>query len=91
MAISTVISGAIIFGALMYLIFSLPTLMDNVLLVENTSTDISYLEEKISKTELSIESISASSGLDTFTLNLKNTGTEKLWDFKEFDLFVAWC
>ncbi len=77
MGLSTVISGAIIFGALLYALFLLPDLMDNVLSVESTSTEIFDLEDSISKTELNIESISASAGSSTFTLNLKNVGAAK--------------
>jgi hypothetical protein len=90
MGLSIVISGAIIFVALMFTLMNIPNVFDSILSVEEASSEISSLENSILQTDMKISSIAASSGFNDVTFILTNTGAEKLWNFDTFDIFVTY-
>jgi len=90
LGLSIVISGAIIMIAMLSVLFNLPVLMDSIKSVEETSSKILKLENKISQTDIELTSISASPGSDMVNLELFNNGNEKLWNWDKFDLFITY-
>lgn len=90
MGLSVVISGGIISIALIYVLFSISNFTDNFSSIEESSSQISSIENKILKTDMQISSITASSGLNEINFTLTNTGAEKLWNFDAFDLFITY-
>jgi archaellum component FlaF (FlaF/FlaG flagellin family) len=90
MGLSVVISGAIIMIALMFVLYSIPPLITSVTSVGETSTEISDLENTILQTEITLDSLVVSSSMPSFSFNLNNINTEKLWDYDNFDVLVTY-
>ena len=90
MGLSVAISGSIILFTLMAVLFTISTLVNSLVEVEDVSSQASVLEESISQTTTQIKSLSASSGSDIVQLSLANNGTEKLWNYEEFTLLVTY-
>jgi archaellum component FlaF (FlaF/FlaG flagellin family) len=90
MGLSVVISGAIIMIALMFVLYSIPPLITSVTSVGETSTEISDLENTILQTEITLDSLAVSSSMPSFSFNLNNINTEKLWDYDNFDVLVTY-
>ncbi len=90
MGLSIVISGAIIFVALMYALMSIPNVFDSILSVEEVSSEMSVLEDSISQTEISINPLLTTSGKSKVNFTLHNNGTEKLWNFEKFNVLVTY-
>ncbi len=90
MGLSVVISGAIIMVALMFVLYSIPPLITSVTSVGETSTEISDLENTILQTEITLDSLAVSSSMPSFSFNLNNINTEKLWDYDNFDVLVTY-
>lgn len=90
MGLSIVISGAIIFVALMYTLMNIPNVFDSILSVEEVSSEISVLEDSISQTEIRIDSIDADIGSNKVNFTLVNDGNEKLWNYDDFDVLITY-
>lgn len=75
---------------LMFVLYSLPGLMDSVTSIGETSSEISVVENSILQTSISIDSITAASGYPTITFNLNNEGSQKLWNYDDFELFITY-
>ncbi len=90
MGLSTVISGAIIFVALIYVLMNIPHVFDSILSVDEVSSEISVLEDSISNTEISINPLLTISGESTINFTLHNNGTEKLWNFEKFNVIITY-
>jgi archaellum component FlaF (FlaF/FlaG flagellin family) len=90
MGLSVVISGAIIFIALMYALMNIPNVFDSILSVEEVSSEISVLEDSISQTEISINPLVTQAGKSKINFTLHNNGTEKLWNFEKFNVLVTY-
>ena len=69
----------------MFIVFSIPILMEPIFHVEEASSQIKEIEDSILKTEVGITSVTADSSTD-----LLNTGDEKLFEFDEFDLLITY-
>ena len=76
--------------ALMYVLFSMPGLMDSVFSVDESSSEISVLESSILQTDISVDSLVGTVGVPLITFNLNNVGTEKLWDYDNFEIFITY-
>ena len=90
MGLSIVISGAIIFVALIYVLMTIPNVLDSISSVDEASSEISVLEDSISQTETSLNSLSALIGKSTVNFTLNNDGSEKLWNFEKFNLIITY-
>lgn len=76
--------------ALMFVLYSIPTLMTSITSVGDTSSDISDLENTILETDISVDSLSATAGGSTVIFNMNNIGSEKLWDYDNFEVFITY-
>ena len=90
MGLSTAISGAIILTTLVLVFMSIPGILDSIFSIEETSAVVSKVEESISNTQISLNSIEVLSGVSTVNFTLNNDGSEKLWDFEKFNLFISY-
>ncbi len=75
--------------ALMFVLFSMPSLMDSITSVGETSSEISVLENSILETDISIDTLAGTVGEPLITFNLNNDGSEKLWDYDNFEIFTT--
>lgn len=75
---------------LMFVLYSLPGLMDSVTSIGETSSEISAVENSILQTSISIDTITTSSGSNTVNFNLNNDGSQKLWNYDDFELFITY-
>ncbi len=76
--------------ALMFVLFSMPSLMDSITSVGETSSEISVLENSILDTSISVDTLSGTVGDPFITFNLNNDGSEKLWDYDNFEIFITY-
>ena len=90
MGLSIVISGAIIFIALIYVLMNIPHVFDSILSIDEASSEISVLEDSISQTEISINPLLTISGKSKINFTLHNNGTEKLWNFEKFNVLITY-
>lgn len=90
MGFSVVISSGIIFTAFMILLYSLPGFLDPVFSIGDASKQSSQTINSVLKTEISLKSLVASPGSPNINFTLNNEGNEKLWRFKDFDLFISY-
>ena len=90
MGLSIAISGAIILTTLVILYMSMIGILDSVLSIEETSTAVSELEKSISNTKISLNSLELLSGFSSVNFTLNNDGSEKLWNFEKFNLFISY-
>ena len=90
MGLSTAISGAIILTTLVMLFMTMPGILDSVFSIEETSKVVSKLEKSIFDTEIRLESLEALSGVSSVNFTLNNEGSEKLWDYEKFNLFISY-
>lgn len=90
MGLSVVVSGAIIMFALVYILLTVPGIVNQTTTITKASSDISEVEDSILRTNISIDTISASSGSSEIDFTVSNSGTEKLWDYSKFTLIVTY-
>jgi len=76
--------------ALMFVLFSMPGLMDSITSVGETSSEISVLENSILETNISIDTLAGTVGEPLITFNLNNDGSEKLWNYDKFEIFITY-
>ncbi len=75
---------------LISLLMTLPGVLDKASIIQEATTEKSNLENTISKTFVESSSLQATLGSDVISFTFTNIGTEKLWDFEEFDLFITY-
>jgi len=90
MGLSVAIAGAIVLSVLMFVLMSMNGMTGNIFSVGDASTQISELENTIHKTDISLETLFAQSGLATVNFTLNNDDQEKLWNFDEFNVIVEY-
>ena len=90
MGLSVAISGGIILTVFVLILFSLPSLADKMFSIGDTTTQVTQHEQEISNTEISIDQISVLAGSSIVNFTLNNDGSEKLWNFQNFNLFIEY-
>ena len=90
MGLSVAIAGAIVMLTMIFMLFSIPNVVDNIFTIGDASLKASILEEIISQTSTQIMSLSASSGSDIVQFSLANNGSEKLWNYEKFTLLITY-
>ena len=90
MGLSIAISGGIVLFALIYILLTLPGIVDQTVSITKASTEISEVENSMLKTNISLQSIYAVSGSRAINFTVNNSGTEKLWNFEKFNLLVTY-
>ncbi len=89
MGLSIAVSGAIVMAALMYVLISMPGLVDSIYSVNEVSSEVSTLEGSIIQTDITLDFLAADSTSDYINFTVNNVGKEKLWNFDDFDLIIT--
>jgi len=89
MGLSIAVSAAIIMAALMYVLISMPGLVDSIYSVNEVSSEVSTLEGSIIQTDITLDFLAADSTSDYVNFTVNNVGKEKLWNFDDFDLIIT--
>ncbi len=89
MGLSIAVSGAIIMAALMYVLISMPGLVDSIYSVNEVSSEVSTLEGSIIQTDITLDFLAADSTSDYVNFTVNNVGKEKLWNFDDFDIIIT--
>ena len=90
MGLSVAITGSIILFTLLAVLFTVSTMVNSLISVNDVSSQSSLLDDSISQTSTQIKSLTASSGNDYVELTLSNNGTEKLWNYDDFTLLITY-
>src|SRR3989304_7036570 len=90
MGLSVAISGGIILTVFMLILLSLPGFVDKMFSIGDITSQVTQHEQEISNTEINVEQISVLVGSSTVNFTLNNVGSEKLWNFEDFDLFIEY-
>src|SRR3989337_1342693 len=90
MGLSVAISGGIILTVFVLLLLSLPGFMDKIFSIGDVTSQVSQHEQVISNTKLSMDHLSVLAGKSKVNFTLNNDGSEKLWNFKDFNLFIEY-
>lgn len=90
MGLSVAISGGIILTVFVIILFSLPGLAEKMFSIGDITTQVTQHEQEISNTEISISNLSVLVGSSRVNFTLNNDGSEKLWNFADFDLFIEY-
>jgi len=90
MGLSVAIAGGIILSVLMLVMMSITGLAGNIFSIGSVTTQVSDLENTIDNTDISLETLFASTTLQTVNFTLNNDDTEKLWNFDDFNVLVEY-
>jgi len=90
MGLSVAISGGIILTVFMLILLSLPGFVDKMFSIGDITSQVSKQEQKISKTDISLETLFATSGSPYVNFTLNNDDREKLWNFEKFNVIVEY-
>jgi len=90
MGLSVAISGGIILTVFVLLLLSLPGLADKMFSIGDITSQVTQHEQKISNTEISMNYLSQLVGKSKVNFTLGNDGSEKLWNFEDYDLFIEY-
>src|SRR3990170_3075689 len=90
MGLSVAISGGIILTVFVLILLSLPGLADKMFSIGDITSQVSQHEKKISDTQLSMVYLSELVGKSKVNFTLNNDGSEKLWNFEDYDLFIEY-
>ncbi len=84
------IAGGITISAILLIFSIIPNLTDSLSTEVTTRSEIFEVSNALSKTNMNITTIVANSGTDVINFNFTNDGTEKLWNYKDFDLLITY-
>jgi hypothetical protein len=90
MGLSVAISGGIILTVFVLVLLSLPGLADKMFSIGDISSQVSKSDLKITHTDISLESLFATSGSPYVNFTLNNDDREKLWKFEKFNVIVEY-
>src|SRR3972149_893975 len=90
MGLSVAISGGIILTVFMLILLSLPGFVDKMFSIGDITSQVSQHEQAISKTDISLETLFATSGSPYVNFTLNNDDQEKLWNFEKFNVIVEY-
>jgi len=90
LAISNAAAGGIMLVTMIVIVMMTPNILDKMLALQESSSDISAIENEIFDTQVEISSLSGSPGGKVINFTLSNVGEQKLWKFDKFDLFVTY-
>lgn len=90
MGLSVAISGGIVLTVFVIMLFSLPGLADKMFSIGDITTQVTQHQQEIAKTDISLETLFATSGSPSVNFTLNNDDTEKLWNFEKFNVIVEY-
>jgi len=90
MGLSVAIAGGIILSVLMLVMMSMAGLAGNIFSIGSVTTQVSDIENSIDDTDISLETLFASSTDPRVNFTLNNDDKEKLWNFNEFNVLIEY-
>ena len=90
MGLSFAISAGIVMMVVFYVMLTIPGLVDDTISLSGAATEASQLEKSIANTDIDIPTISMTAGLDTLDFSLTSEGSQKLWNYEKFNVFVTY-
>ena len=90
MGLSVAIAGGIMMFTFVYVMMTIPGIVDKTISITEASSDISKVEDSITKTIMNVNSVSASIGSKVITFSIDNSGTEKLWNYQKFNIIITY-
>jgi len=90
MGLSVAISGGIILTVFVLILLSLPGLAEKMFSIGDITSQVSELDDLVSKTEISIEEMYTKTGSPRVNFTLNNEGSITLWDFNNFNVLVEY-
>ena len=90
MGLSVAISGGIILTVFVLILLSFPGFVDKMFSIGDVTSQVAQFDKSISDTEISMNYLSELVGSSKVNFTLNNDGSEKLWNFIDFDLFIEY-
>ena len=89
MGISNALAGGIIMMGLVYVLLSVPGLVDRHFAVSSALLQRTQADDLAQETSITISSLSLASA-DTVSVTISNTGNTKLWEYSEFTVIATY-
>jgi len=77
-------------GVFISVLFTMPGILENITSIQEVSSEVKVLENSIRNTDVNIVDLEAEAGSIMVNFTLNNNGTEKLWDFENFNLLITY-
>ncbi|NDB51033.1 MAG: hypothetical protein EB149_07940 [Thaumarchaeota archaeon] len=90
MGLSVSIGGAIIIFTISYMIMMFPSILDASTSLTNTASQRASLDDSILKSNIELSLLSSTSPSSLVSFDIKNTGSEKMWDFSKFNIIATY-
>jgi|GEM_PF-1363373 len=90
MGLSAAISGGIMMVAFVMILMMLPPILENIFSVQEAGSSRSDHNDVISNTDISTRRLETQVGSSKVNFTLVNEGSENLWKFENFDMFVEY-
>jgi len=90
MGLSVAIAGGIVLSVLMLVLMTMAGFVGNMFTIGDVSKQVSDHDNAISKTDISISRVEALVGSSLLNFTLNNDGSEKLWNYDDFNLFIEY-
>lgn len=91
MGLSVAIAGGIVMFAMIYVMLTIPNMIDQTVSISRASSEMLEVESSILRTNMLVSSLVVTDSENGYVeINVQNTGTEKLWDFEKFDLLITY-
>lgn len=90
MGLGIAIAGSISIVVVFMVITVIPGTTDKLVDVIDARSQINTIQKKISSTDLQISSLTAEVGSDIFAFDLKNIGSEKIWNYDQFNFIITY-
>lgn len=90
MGLSVAISGGIMIVAFAMVMMMLPSIVENIYSIQQVSTSISEHNDMISKTDISTRRLETEIASPYVNFTLVNQGSNALWKFDSFNLYVEY-
>jgi len=77
-------------GVFISVLFTMPGILENITSIQAISSEVLVLENSIRNTYVNIVDLEAEAGSIMVNFTLTNNGTEKLWDYENFNLLITY-
>lgn len=91
MGLSAAIAGGIMMTMIsIVLLMAIPTMVNANVSTNRAYSERAQLDTEYLRTSISISSLQASPAVDTVTITVVNDGSNKLWNYDKFSLFITY-
>ena len=90
MGLGIAIGGSIAALTIFVIILTYPMVSEKLVETTNARSETLRIDNIIAKTHFTIESLGATNGDNLVSMDIVNTGSEKLWNFEDYNLIVTY-